>query len=57
MKKLLIIIDGMDDESIPALGNKTPRQFACMPALNYMRERVMCRFSQPYPRVMSRQPM
>ena len=38
MKKLLIIIDGMDDESNPALGNLTPSHFAYMPALRYMRE-------------------
>lgn len=49
MKKLLIIIDGMDDESIPALGNKTPRQFACMPALNYMREKGNVSFQSTIP--------
>ena len=38
MKKLLIIIDGMDDEPNPALGNLTPTHFAYMPALQYMRE-------------------
>ena len=39
MKKLLIIIDGMDDEPNPALGNLTPSHFAYMPALQYMREK------------------
>ena len=38
MKRLLIIIDGMDDEKIPELGNLTPSRFARMPALDYMRE-------------------
>lgn len=39
MKKLLIIIDGMDDEPIPVLGNLTPSHFAYMPALGHMREK------------------
>lgn len=49
MKKLLIIIDGMDDEPIPALGNKTPRLFAYMPALNYMREKGNVSFQSTIP--------
>lgn len=49
MKKLLIIIDGMDDEPIPALGNKTPRLFAYMPALNYMRENGNVSFQSTIP--------
>lgn len=36
MKTLLIIIDGMDDEPIPALGNLTPDSYANMPALKHM---------------------
>ena len=37
MKKLLIIIDGMDDEPIPEFGGKTPVQAADMQALSFMR--------------------
>lgn len=37
MKRLLIIIDGMDDEPIPALDNRTPASYAHMPALGHMR--------------------
>lgn len=40
MKKLLIIIDGMDDDPHHALGNLTPAHFAYMPALQHMRENV-----------------
>ncbi len=36
MKKLLIIIDGMDDESLLALGGRTPREVAFMPGLDFM---------------------
>ncbi len=36
MKRILVIIDGMDDESIEALGGRTPRQAAFMPGLDYM---------------------
>ena len=38
MKHLHIIIDGMDDEPIPAFGGLHPSYFADMPALRYMRE-------------------
>lgn len=38
MKKLLIILDGMDDEANPNLGYKTPSHFARMPALRFMRD-------------------
>jgi len=38
MKRLLIIIDGMDDEPIPAFGGHTPSYHAHMPALRYMRQ-------------------
>lgn len=37
MKKLLIIIDGMDDAPIPEFGGKTPVQAADMQALSFMR--------------------
>ena len=36
MKKLLIIIDGMDDESLLALGGRTPREVSFMPGLDFM---------------------
>lgn len=39
MKKLLIILDGMDDEPNPKLGNLTPSHYAYMPALRHMREK------------------
>lgn len=38
MKRLLVIIDGMDDEPNPILGNLTPSYYASMPALKHMRE-------------------
>lgn len=38
MKRLLIVIDGMDDEPIPAFGNLAPSYFADMPALRHMRK-------------------
>ena len=38
MKKILIIIDGMDDEPSAALGSRTPREVAFMPGLDFMRE-------------------
>lgn len=38
MKRMLIIIDGMDDEPIQALGYLTPSYFAHMPALRHMCE-------------------
>ncbi len=38
MKKMLIILDGMDDEPNPNLGNLTPSHYADMPALRYMRK-------------------
>lgn len=44
MKRLLIIIDGMDDEPNPMLRNMTPAYFADMPALRYMRDNgYVCR--------------
>lgn len=38
MKRLLIIIDGMDDEPVLAFGGKTPKDIASMPGLEYMRK-------------------
>ena len=38
MKRLLVILDGMDDEPNPILDNLTPSHYAYMPALNHMRE-------------------
>ena len=38
MKKILIIIDGMDDEPSEVLGCKTPGNVAFMPGLDFMRE-------------------
>lgn len=49
MKKLLIIIDGMDDEPIPVLGNLTPAQYANMPALRYMRQHGSVSMQQTIP--------
>ncbi|MDE6503524.1 MAG: phosphoglycerate mutase, partial [Muribaculaceae bacterium] len=37
MKRILVIIDGMDDERIEALGSLTPREAAFMPGLARMR--------------------
>ena len=37
MKKLLIIIDGMEDEPCASLGGKTPKEVAYMPGLEFMR--------------------
>ena len=39
MKKILLIIDGMEDEPIPALGNIAPKEAAYMPGLDFMRLR------------------
>ncbi|MDE5797031.1 MAG: hypothetical protein K2H75_07950 [Muribaculaceae bacterium] len=38
MKRLLIIIDGMDDEPVAVLGDRTPAQCANMEGLTFMRE-------------------
>lgn len=37
MKRLMVIIDGMEDEKIPELDMMQPSRFANMPALNHMR--------------------
>ena len=36
MKIILVIIDGLGDESIPALGNKTPLEAAKTSNLNFL---------------------
>ncbi|MDR2389177.1 MAG: cofactor-independent phosphoglycerate mutase [Tannerellaceae bacterium] len=42
MKTLLILGDGMADEPIPALGGKTPLQYARTPALDALAARGVC---------------
>lgn len=37
MKRLLIVIDGMDDEPAVEMGNLSPASYASMPSLSYMR--------------------
>ena len=37
MKKIiLIVVDGLSDESIPALGNRTPLEIAKTPNFNFL---------------------
>ena len=55
MKHLLLIIDGMDDEPIPAFGNLTPSYFADMPALRYMRKKVLYHVGRLFRRVVFRE--
>lgn len=43
MKKLLVLLDGMDDEPIDSLGGYTPREAASMPGLDFM-----CRHGNSY---------
>ena len=49
VKKLLIIIDGMDDEPSSDLGGKTPREVAFMPGLDYMRDNGFTRLMSTVP--------
>ncbi len=49
MKKLLIIIDGMDDEPIPELGDMTPASYADMQTLSFMRANGEVSFRQTIP--------
>ena len=42
MKILLIIIDGLGDEPIPALGGKTPLEAAFSPNLDFLAENGIC---------------
>lgn len=48
-RRLLVIIDGMDDDAIPELGNRTPAAYAAMPGLDFMRShgRVSHRLTIP----------
>jgi 2,3-bisphosphoglycerate-independent phosphoglycerate mutase len=49
MKKiLLIIIDGLGDEKIPALGNKTPLEAAETPNLDYLAKEGICGLMIPF---------
>ncbi|MDE7345503.1 MAG: hypothetical protein K2N48_02045 [Muribaculaceae bacterium] len=49
MKKLLIIIDGMDDEPSAVLGGRTPRESAFMPGLDIMRNKGRTRMMTTVP--------
>ena len=49
MKRLLIIIDGMDDEPAIALGGKTPKEIASMPGLEFMRNNGVSRMLSTIP--------
>lgn len=49
MKKLLIIIDGMDDEPSVVLGGRTPRSVAFMPGIDFMRENGCVRMMNTIP--------
>lgn len=49
MKRLLIIADGMDDEAIPELGNRTPAEYASMPGLEFMRSHGKVTLRQTIP--------
>ncbi len=42
MKIILVIIDGLGDEPIPALGNKTPLEAAKTPNLNFLAKNGVC---------------
>lgn len=42
MKIVLLIIDGLGDESIPALNNKTPLEAARTPNLDFLAEKGVC---------------
>lgn len=49
MKKiLLIIIDGLGDEPIPALSNKTPLESAKTPNLDFLAKNGICGLIEPY---------
>ncbi|MBZ9569740.1 2,3-bisphosphoglycerate-independent phosphoglycerate mutase [Patescibacteria group bacterium] len=47
MKILLIIIDGLGDESIPQLGNKTPLEVAYTPNLDFLAKNGICGLVEP----------
>lgn len=48
MKIILIIIDGLGDESIPQLGNKTPLEAAKNPNLDWLAKNGVCGLVLPY---------
>ncbi len=50
MKRLLIIIDGMDDEPIPDLDNLTPAEYADMPSLSFMKIHGEVSFQKTIPK-------
>jgi len=48
MKIILIIIDGVGDEPIPQLGNKTPLEAAKTPNLDFLAKNGICGFIKPF---------
>ena len=48
MKKLLVILDGLGDNQISALGEKTPLETAHIPNLDYMAEKGITGLMQPF---------
>ncbi len=48
MKILFIIIDGLGDEPIPELGNKTPLEAARTPNLDFLAKKGMCGLVLPW---------
>lgn len=48
MKIILVIIDGLGDEPIPALGNKTPLEAAKTPNLNWLASKGVCGLIEPW---------
>lgn len=42
MKTLFIVIDGLGDDPVPALGNKTPLEAASTPNLDWLAQNGMC---------------
>jgi len=47
-KILLIVMDGLGDEPIPELGNKTPLESAQTPHLNQLAKKGICGLVKPY---------
>jgi len=48
MKILLIVIDGLGDEKIPELGEKTPLEAAHKPNLDFLAKNGVCGLVQPF---------
>lgn len=48
MKILLIVIDGLGDEIIPQLGNKTPLETAKTPNLDFLAKNGVCGLVRPF---------